>query len=202
MSAEVIKYLRRKNSNGFDTVSYFGAEQRFVSPIRNSSLNNLEEQFILGTDSYTEVYEDANENIIIEKNFYINNDAAGAEFTDYYKLISTIYKQEGEGIDPYYTASNIDFINGNKVLYGIAGDVVYGDITEIYLKETKARAENNSVNITPDTAPVTLREDRLYFVHDDEATKTLVTTKQIIKDYDTIDNKMIIKEIINNNLTS
>ena len=67
--AKVIKYLRQKtgNDNSFDTINWFGAEQRFVSALRNSNVNNLEEQYIIGTETYTLEYQDESENDIIDK---------------------------------------------------------------------------------------------------------------------------------------
>ena len=68
-SNDVIKYLRRKSSSGtFEPISWIGAEQRFVSALRNSGVNNLEEQYIIGTETYTVEYQDENQNDIIEKN--------------------------------------------------------------------------------------------------------------------------------------
>ena len=70
--AEVIRYLKRKSSSGFESPTYLGAEQRFVSALRNSSVNNLEEQYILGTDTYIETYVDAQGNKIVETSYHIN----------------------------------------------------------------------------------------------------------------------------------
>ena len=87
--AEVIRYLRRKSSSGFESPTYLGAEQRFVGALRNSSVNNLEEQYILGTDTYIETYVDAQGNKIVETSYHIND--AIHSLTDYYKIISTTY---------------------------------------------------------------------------------------------------------------
>ena len=87
--AEVIRYLRRKSSSGFESPTYLGAEQRFVSALRNSSVNNLEEQYILGTDTYSETYVDEYGNKIVETSYHIND--AMHSVTDYYKIISTTY---------------------------------------------------------------------------------------------------------------
>ena len=87
--AEVIRYLRRKSSSGFESPTYLGAEQRFVGALRNSSVNNLEEQYTLGTDTYIETYVDAQGNKIVETSYHIND--AIHSLTDYYKIISTTY---------------------------------------------------------------------------------------------------------------
>ena len=74
-SSEVIKFLRRKTITGFDEpISYLGAEQRFVGPLRNSNNNNLEEQFLIGSDCYTESYIDPDTgDTIIKKEYHTNN---------------------------------------------------------------------------------------------------------------------------------
>ena len=96
-TAQVLKYLRRKAASGFDPIiSYLGAEQRFVTPIRNSKLNNLEEQVIFGTDVYTLTWEDSDGNQIVEKSF-CNTITDPSVTTDYYKIVTTIYKDPQSG---------------------------------------------------------------------------------------------------------
>ena len=57
---QVIRYLREKDANGAfqNYITWIGAEQRYVNSMRQSNVNNLEEQLIIGTDTYTIFDED------------------------------------------------------------------------------------------------------------------------------------------------
>lgn len=116
---DVVKYLRQKSSNGFDQAPiHLGAEQRFIGALRNSGINNLEEQYILGTETFTEKYYDENKNLVIERSYHINDDDHMAE--GYYKLITVLYMQD-DVQDPeyYYENDQIMFPNDeNAVMIG------------------------------------------------------------------------------------
>ena len=73
-NAEVVRFFRRKSSTGYDSPTYLGAEQRFVGALRNSGVNNLEEQYILGTDTYTEKYTDSDGNSVVEVSYHIKTE--------------------------------------------------------------------------------------------------------------------------------
>ncbi|MBQ8206350.1 MAG: hypothetical protein IJZ77_02715 [Bacilli bacterium] len=55
-SINILKYLKRKKSGSYETPIYIGAEQRFISALRGTNNNNLEEQSILGLDCITTSY--------------------------------------------------------------------------------------------------------------------------------------------------
>ena len=106
--AEVIRYLKRKSSSGFESPTYLGAEQRFVGALRNSNVNNLEEQYILGTDTYSETYVDEHGNKIVETSYHINDTIHS--LTDYYKIISTTYTNGIVNEDFFFDNNNLNLI--------------------------------------------------------------------------------------------
>ena len=83
-NAEVVRFFRRKSSTGYDSPTYLGAEQRFVGALRNSGVNNLEEQYILGTDTYTEKYTDSDGNSVVEVSYHINDSAHSSRNSEWY----------------------------------------------------------------------------------------------------------------------
>ena len=198
-TAEVLRYLRRKGSTPFDEpITWLGAEQRFVGALRNSTVNNLEEQYVLGTDTYTVTYEDLDGNIIIEKSFCVTN-ADLADASDYYKVITTIYNSESiknddykfEGDGLYFANTNVDTVFGD-------GTLDYPDITAVYCLDPKTFAfDNEDFNISPSTFTVT-RKDELYFVKQNEP-DLLVLTKLTGFKYQ-IDGKKVVREQIINAL--
>ena len=110
---EVLRYLRRKTEDGFiEPVSYFGSEQRFVSSLINSSVNNLEEQYVLGTDTYKETYIDSNVNLKIETSYHVNSDDHD-HLTNYYKVVTTIYKDYMKK-SMYFDNQQINLLNRKK----------------------------------------------------------------------------------------
>ena len=196
-NAEVLRYLRRKNPSqpdGFDPISWLGAEQRFVTPIRNSKLNNLEEQVIFGTDTYTITYEDADGNQIIEKSFCKTSTDPSAT-TDFYKIETIIYK------DPQVEDNDIRF-DGTHFKIDINGIFLFGDGSGTYPypdtlycnDDNIATFRNTTLVVTPTTiSPI--REDKLYFVKG--GVDTLILTKYTgVKS--TLDGKLIIHERIVN----
>ena len=48
--ADVIRKIKQKTSNGFSEDVYLGAYPQYVGALRQSHNENLEEQYILGTD--------------------------------------------------------------------------------------------------------------------------------------------------------
>ena len=104
--ANVIRFLRQKTVDGFDNITWLGAEQRFVAPARNSNLNNLEEQLILGTDTYTIEYTDGESGNTITTTCYCSVPSGDTldEQTDYYKLVTTVYAEPQEVNDELYTS--------------------------------------------------------------------------------------------------
>ena len=126
---EIIKYIREKDSSessGFKSPIYFGTKPRFISATRNSSLNNLEEQLIFGTDDYVVTYKDENDNTIIEQSFRTNN-----KFSDYYHMISTIYKDDTMYGDVGFDGTDLDISEKLGVHFGGEASE-YPDINAVY----------------------------------------------------------------------
>lgn len=191
---KVLRYLRRKNPSGFDAISWLGAEQRFVTPIRNSKLNNLEEQVIFGTDTYTVTWEDNDGNQIIEKS-YCNTSTDPSATTEYYKVKTKIYKDPQTGNQDIRFDGETFKIDLNGIfLYG-DGSGTYPDLKALYINDNNiATFKNTSLVVTPTTtAPI--REDELYFVKD--GVDTLILTK-VTGVRSTLDGKLIIHEKIIN----
>lgn len=203
-TGEVIKYFRRKDSTDFEPISWLGSEQRFVSGLRNGNINNLEEQFVLGTDSYTEMYDDERGNHIIEKNFCITSiDEMGNpdldERTEYYKVVTTIYSNSMTSVDYYFDADSVILTDrNNDVLFGDGDE--YPDIDSLYLldNETFEWFDIEDLKIHP-TGYYTSRKDELYFIKQGEP-DLLVLTKTTTKKIDR-NGRVYIRKHIENALT-
>lgn len=202
-TAEVVRYLRRKNSSGYDPITYLGAEQRFVSGLRNSNVNNLEEQYIAGTDTYTEEYEDSQGNQIIVKSF-CKTGTSPADASNYYKLVTTKYASALANTDYFFDGATFVMPHDDT-------QVVFGDGTTAHPSLTTVYGENRNIfNITAsgemDIYPPslsTLQEDKLYFVTTGSS-EVLVLTKTTGVKFVTEGgiSKRIIKESVVNNLTT
>ena len=195
---DVVRYFKRKTATGYEDPVYFGAEQRFITGLRNSGVNNLEEQFLLGTDTYTETYYDNDGNTIIEKSFHINDNS---NYDNYYKIKTIIYK-EGGSVDAsfYFDGNELVMPNdSNKILFG-DGSITYPSLETLYAIDTESFDFNNdSFNIFI-TDFTTLQKDELYFVSN--GTETLILTKITSKRFVKDGHKMAVKESITNHINS
>ena len=196
-TSEVLRYLRQKDSAGLSgPITWLGSEQRFVGGLRNSKVNNLEEQYVLGTDTYTITYKDSDGNDVIEKNFCITGlNLEG--ITDYYKLVTTIYNESSiHNEDYYFNQDVLTFSN-------IANDVAFGDgisypnIDSIYfLNNDTFKFENNSIlNIYPTTFSVIQKDELFYIQSNGNELPVLIKTTGIR--YDALGRK-ITREHIDN----
>lgn len=197
---DVVRYFRRKSSSGFDEpITWLGAEQRNITALRNSGANNLEEQSLLGTDAYTELYEDINGNVIVEKYFHVNNNQT---YTDYYKLISTVYKEAISNRDVYFDGSEIVLPDdANKVIFG-NGSLDYPDLNSLYGVDSDVFSfVEESIHIYPSDYQI-IRQDQLFFITNNGNTVTPVATKLLMKKYmqDSGVDKIVFKEDIINHL--
>lgn len=157
--ATITKFFREKN-NGTYTKSpaYFGTEQRFISPLRNSNSNNLEEQFLLGTDCLVSAWLE-NDNLHIKKEYFVQDtgDDSAQKISSY--IIHTIIYGETaiHNEDYYFDGENIKVSNKGvdfaEDIFTIDTDQAY-----YYLKDSLA--------IYPDKF-VLVREDRLQYVSKD-----------------------------------
>lgn len=107
-SANVLKFLKRKKTGStYSDNIYFGAEQRFVSALRGTSNNNLEEQNILGMDCIiTSEWEDTTR---IETKEFRNEELV----TGYYILKSQIFNESSDSSfrenELFFTSDLINF---------------------------------------------------------------------------------------------
>ena len=194
--AEVIRYLRRKSSSGFESPTYLGAEQRFVSALRNSSVNNLEEQYILGTDTYSETYVDEQGNKIVETSYHINDTMHSV--TDYYKIISTTYTNGIINEDFFFDNDSLKLPN-DSVLFG-DGSTSYPNENELYGESNKTFAiDNSEMKIYP-SSYTTIKKEELHYISNNGATDLLVLTKTTGKRYEDDGKREIIIENITNHI--
>lgn len=203
-TAEVLRYIRQKDSTGFNgPITWLGSEQRFVGALRNSGVNNLEEQYILGTDTYTIQYKDEYDNDIIEKHYCVTTSSTEdiSGITDYYKLITTIYKNPDPNEDYKFDEESLVFSEAvrDKVLFG-DGSESYPDLEATYFLDSAVFSyDGTSTVISPSTfTPV--QKDNLYFVRHD-GTDLLVLTKITGTRY-TVDGKKVIQERIINSINN
>ena len=196
--AEVIRYLRRKSSSGFESPTYLGAEQRFVGALRNSSVNNLEEQYILGTDTYIETYVDAQGNKIVETSYHIND--AIHSLTDYYKIISTTYTNGIINEDFFFDNDSLKLLNDSQVVLFGDGSTFYPNDNELYGESNKIFAiDNSEMKIYP-SSYTTIKKEELHYISNNGATDLLVLTKTTGKRYEDDGKREIIIESITNHI--
>ena len=196
--AEVIRYLKRKSSNSFESPTYLGAEQRFVGALRNSSVNNLEEQYILGTDTYIETYVDAQGNKIVETSYHIND--AIHSLTDYYKIISTTYTNGIINEDFFFDNDSLKLPNDSQVVLFGDGSTSHPNENELYGESNKIFAiDNSEMKIYP-SSYTTIKKEELHYISNNGATDLLVLTKIIGKRYEDDGKREIIRESITNHI--
>ena len=196
-TAEVLRYIRRKGASGFEPVTWLGSEQRFVGALRNSGINNLEEQYVLGTDTYTVTYKDENDNDIIEKSYCVTPSNSLEGVTDYYKVISTIYNNPDPNEDYKFEGDSLVFSNKmNDVAFG-DGSSDYPSLESLYLLNNSTfKFIGDTLDIVPSTF-TTIRKDELYYIQSD-GTELLVLTKLTGEIFSRSDNKKIVREKIIN----
>ena len=197
-TAEVVRFIRQKSENGFDApITYLGAEQRFVGALRNSNINNLEEQYILGTDTITETYTDEDGNTIIEKSYHT---ISGGR-TNYYKVKTIIYKDGVVNQDFFFDEDILKLPNDpNENVFG-DGSEDFPNINEIYFvnADTFRLKEDGNIDIYPSTF-TTIREDKLYYITNNGQDELLVLTKTTGRKYLDDGAREVIRESIENHL--
>lgn len=197
-SSEVIKYIRRKTSTGFDEpISYLGAEQRFVGALRNCHNNNLEEQLLMGCDCYTEMYTNSEGTKITKKSFYIQGTINP---TNYYYVISYEYKEDQRpSIDYFFEGDALRMPYSEAQVFGDPSDLEHPNPNALYLLDRTIFAEGlNKLLIFPDSYTI-IRKDELHFIQSD-GTDILVSTKTTGEKYKSDGVTKVITESIVNNL--
>lgn len=158
--ATVAKYFREKDDNGYTkSPTYFGAEQRFVGALRNSNSNNLEEQFLLGTDAMITAWEDEEGNLHIKKEYYVQDtgDDDGQKISSY--ILNTVIKGKDtlHNEEYYFDGEDIKVLQRDMKfideILTIDNDIVYN-----YMEDSLA--------LNP-TQFIVTKEDLLQFVDKD-----------------------------------
>lgn len=198
----VIRYIKQKSSSGFNEPPvYLGAEQRFIGALRNSGVNNLEEQYILGTDTYTERYVDNDGNKIVVTSYHINDSQHSN--SDYYKLISTSYKNGVVNEDFYYEEAELRLSNDVGVAIWGTGTAPYQDVKTLYGEDKDVFSfrgdRGEELTILPSTFTV-IQKEELHYIKNNGTTDILVLTKITGRKYGSDGRREIIKESIINHI--
>lgn len=170
--AEIIETIA-KTIDGKIQEYPIGAQQRFIGALRNSSVNNLEEQLLLGCDCFTTSYQDENNHRIVIKEFH-GETIDSVNFSGFY-VLKTIFYFEFPAIKTY--------VNDN-------GEIESQIILNVFdLKEE---------DLPQDAKNILIQEDELYFQkHDGEeisiAKKTTELTildnnNRVLKSFVTLQN--------------
>lgn len=201
--SDVIRYLRQKTDSGYEGLTFLGAEQRYVNALRNSGVNNLEEQYLLGTDTYTEIYTDADGNEITEKSFHVNSDDPSFVYNNYYKLVITDYKTP-EGHGKFYFDGDTFIMPDDPSLVAFGdGSVSYPSLVTLYgVDDTIIDFTFDGAFRIYDSDFIAIRKEELLFVTDGGSTEKPVLTKTVSKSYTKDGTRVVYREDIKNYLVS
>lgn len=192
----VISKLSKKSSTGFDTPYPIGTDAKYISGVRGTHVNNIEEQFLIGFDciTTTEILEDGTEFVIQEfrddtvtQEYYIieTHNFANFEAAKHFLKKNTLYLP-GDLADNKFTsddqpagAGSISFVGIDTSVYSFSDD---GSTLQIIAKQ-KTDAPVVSLSVLKyqsiiGTAPVDVAEKILYAAKDISGK---VVQKQIIK---------------------
>lgn len=190
--AEVVRYLRKKTNGGYtEAPTYLGSEQKFVGALRNSNDNNLEEQFLLGTDCLTTSWEE-NGNSYIRKEYFVQDTGDDdSQKLSSYVINTTIYGGNNvKNTDCYFTSDGLNVDNLPDISFD--SQVLKLENGEIYSFSMDA------LKIYPNSF-VIMKEDKLQFV-DNTNTLVDVLTKYTGKRYSKDGKYSYIQEKIINHL--
>lgn len=194
-SANIIKYLKRKKSGSYEEPVYIGAEQRFISPLRGTNNNNLEEQNILGLDCITTSY--WKNSVLYEirefrdttktNNYYVMKSQiydSGSMTT--FSILNTTVQWVGDVLQ--FTSDRATFDTNGSFLV-INGDASFDTSgTLIIAEKTESDGEEGSKMV---------RQDILYYINA-SGNEIKVSTK---KTFETVeDGTTVTKYIITNHL--
>ena len=196
-NTEVIKYLKQKQGDMKVPLVWLGFEPYFIEAISNSSLNNLEEQLVFGTDSCTLNYLDEEENDITEIHYCQTDDVN--EVPNHYKIKITVYKNPMVDSDDFELKD--DYLEMDEklgVVFGEAG-TEYPDINGLYLLDEKFfNIDNNGdLGSYPDVNFIVQRNELIYI--DSDFNEIPIAVKDSLVEY-TKDNKKITSTYIKNKL--
>ena len=192
----VISKLSKKSSTGFDTPYPIGTDAKYISGVRGTHVNNIEEQFLIGFDciTTTEILEDGTEFVIQEfrddtvtQEYYIieTHNFANFEAAKHFLKTNALYLP-GDLTDNNFTsddqpagAGSITFVGVDTAVYSFSAD---GSTLQI-IAQQKADAPVVSLSVLKyqsiiGTPPVNVAEKILYAAKDINGK---VVQKQIIK---------------------
>ena len=192
----VISKLSKKSSTGFDTPYPIGTDAKYISGVRGTHVNNIEEQFLIGFDciTTTEILEDGTEFVIQEfrddtvtQEYYIieTHNFANFETAKHFLKKNALYLP-GDLADNKFTsddqpagAGSVTFVGVNTEVYSFSDD---GSTLQI-IAQQKADAPVVSLSVLKyqskiGTDPIDVAEKILYAAEDISGK---VVQKQIIK---------------------
>ena len=192
----VISKLSKKSSTGFDTPYPIGTDAKYISGVRGTHVNNIEEQFLIGFDciTTTEILEDGTEFVIQEfrddtvtQEYYIIETHNFANFeTAKHSLKKNDLYLPGDLADNKFTsddqpagAGSVSFVGIDTSVYSFSDD---GSTLQI-IAQQKADAPVVSLSVLKyqskiGTDPIDVAEKILYAAEDISGK---VVQKQIIK---------------------
>lgn len=192
----VISKLSKKNSTGFDVPYPIGTDAKYISGVRGTHVNNIEEQFLIGFDciTTTEILEDGTEFVVQEfrddtvtQEYYIieTHNFANFETAKHFLKKNALYLP-GDLADNKFTsddqpagAGSVTFVGVNTKVYSFSAD---GSTLQIIAQQrTDAPVVSLSVlkyQSKIGTDPIDVAEKILYAAEDISGK---VVQKQIIK---------------------
>ena len=192
----VISKLSKKSSTGFDTPYPIGTDAKYISGVRGTHVNNIEEQFLIGFDciTTTEILEDGTEFVVQEfrddtvtQEYYIieTHNFANFEKAKHFLKKNALYLP-GDLKDNKFTsddqpagAGSVTFVGVNTEVYSFSAD---GSTLQIIAQQrTDAPVVSLSVlkyQSKIGTDPINVAEKILYAAEDINGK---VVQKQIIK---------------------
>ena len=200
----VISKLSKKSSTGFDTPYPIGTDAKYISGVRGTHVNNIEEQFLIGFDciTTTEILKDGTEFIVQElRNALPFQSWRNYEFQEYYIIETHNFANfekakhflkknalylPGDLKDNKFTsddqpagAGSVTFVGVNTEVYSFSAD---GSTLQI-IAQQKADAPVVSLSVLKyqskiGTDPINVAEKILYAAEDINGK---VVQKQIIK---------------------
>ena len=194
----VISKLSKKNSTGFDIPYPIGTDAKYISGVRGTHVNNIEEQFLIGFDciTTTEILEDGTEFVVQEfrddtvtQEYYIieTHNFANFEAAKHFLKKNALYLP-GDLADNKFTsddqpagAGSVSFVGIDTSVYSFSDD---GSTLQI-IAQQKADAPVVSLSVLKyqskiGTDPIDVAEKILYAAEDISGK---VVQKQIIKNF-------------------
>ena len=192
----VISKLSKKSSTGFDTPYPIGTDAKYISGVRGTHVNNIEEQFLIGFDciTTTEILEDGTEFVVQEfrddtvtQEYYIieTHNFANFEAAKHFLKKNALYLP-GDLADNKFTsddqpagAGSVSFVGIDTSVYSFSDD---GSTLQI-IAQQKVDAPVVSLSVLKyqskiGTDPIDVAEKILYAAEDISGK---VVQKQIIK---------------------